>query len=83
VTVGGGRDSIDCGPGFDRVYADGSDKVASNCERAPRDRVVPSPPRRAERGNPGAVACASQFDPADGEEANVATIGACLDAAGF
>lgn len=83
MTTGGGRDSIDCGPGFDRVYADGSDKVASNCERVLRNRVAPSPPRRATRGNPGAVACASEFDPEAGKEANVAAIGACLEAAGF
>ncbi|MEJ7782531.1 MAG: calcium-binding protein, partial [Solirubrobacteraceae bacterium] len=58
VAVGGGRDVIDCGPGLDRVYADRSDSVRSDCERVYRNRTAPSPPRRAERGDLGQVACA-------------------------
>jgi hypothetical protein len=32
----GGRDRINCGSGFDRVTADASDSVASNCEKVTR-----------------------------------------------
>jgi hypothetical protein len=30
--VGGGFDTVTCGPGFDRVYADATDRVAPDCE---------------------------------------------------
>jgi hypothetical protein len=59
VVVGGGRDFIDCGPGFDRAYVDNSDRVSSDCERVYRSSTAPSPPRRAARGDLGQVACAS------------------------
>lgn len=59
VAVGGGRDRIDCGPGFDRVYSDRSDRASSSCERVYRNRTAPSPPRRADRGDVGQVACAA------------------------
>lgn len=59
VTAGGGRDFIDCGPGLDRVYADSSDRVSSDCERVYRSRTAPSPLRRAARGDLGQVACTS------------------------
>jgi Ca2+-binding RTX toxin-like protein len=32
----GERDVIQCGPGFDRVYADRADSVSSDCERVTR-----------------------------------------------
>ena len=36
VAVGGGHDSVDCGPGRDTVEADPADRVNRNCERVRR-----------------------------------------------
>ena len=34
--IGGGRDTVRCGPGTDRVLADAHDRVTPDCERISR-----------------------------------------------